>query len=108
MWRRVKHWTNLQLAFIRRSENVRVDLHELSSAFYGLFLRFKVEDCETADQFFCLSERTVDHECFPVSHPDARPLGTGEKSPSRYERTTRRRFIGQFRDRAKQFLVRRN
>ena len=68
--RPVKHRTNLQLAFVRRPEDIRVNLHELFPALDGIFLRFQIEDRVAADKFFCLGERAVNDGRFLTRRPD--------------------------------------
>lgn len=86
---RIHQGTNLHLAFIRRSENVSVELHELPAAFDGVLLRFQLKDGEATDQFFGLSKRAVNHGRLSAGHTNTHALGAGAKSTSRYQRTLR-------------------
>src|SRR5215475_6974763 len=98
MRRRAEHRTNLQLAFVGRSKDIRMDLHELSPALDRLFFRFQVEDGESSDQFFRLSEWSIDDRCFSACNTDAHSLGTGQKSPSGYHGAARCCLLSKFCD----------
>src|ERR1700685_4723798 len=60
-----RYWTNLQLAFVSRSQNIPVYLHKVRRHLNRVFFRFQMENRVASHELFCLSKRAIDDGCFP-------------------------------------------
>src|SRR5207253_5776248 len=69
---------------------------------------FQIEDRESADQFFGLSEWAVNDRRFSAPDADPHALGTGQKSAGCYHNAARGCLFREFGDGCHQFRIRRS